>query len=139
MLEKIHENLQHKFLFLTKEPEIYSILGPASFYNSWFGTTITNNDFPQIPLADHLNFVSIEPILEPIDLEKRHVLEKHLDWIIVGRETGNRKNKVIPELFWIQQIVDYAKAHGIPIWLKENLRDIWPGKLIQELPEGGKD
>ncbi|MBA7524299.1 hypothetical protein ES705_16436 [subsurface metagenome] len=109
--------------------------------NCWLGTTITRNGFPVIPFsANHINFVSIEPILECINLQIRHNPEKLLDWIIVGAETGNRKAKVIPELYWIMNLVAYAHDHNIPIWLKENLQGIWPnkliwpGELIQELP-----
>lgn len=137
VLSKIKRHPQHSFLFLTKKPDVYKLLRGFAPRNCWLGTTITTNDFPTIPLsADHINFVSIEPILERVDLDARHNPEKQLDWIIVGAETGNRKGKVIPELSWIDNIFDYAADYSIPVWLKENLRGIWPGELIQELPEG---
>ncbi len=139
VLAKIRRHPQHDFLFLTKQPDVYKILMGFAPRNCWFGTTITANDFPTIILsADHINFVSIEPILEPVDLRARHNPEKHLDWIIVGAETGNRKGRVIPRLSWIMDIVDYARSYGIPVWLKENLRGIWVMELIQEVPTRGK-
>ena len=73
-------------------------------------------------------FLSIEPILEEISL---YVLP---DWVIVGAETGNRKEKVVPYVNWIGDLWIVARANNIPIWFKENLREIWPRKLIQEKP-----
>lgn len=138
VLEKIRQYPQHTFLFLTKKPQCYIALDFAAPVNAWFGTTITKNGFPLIPLSkDHVNFISIEPILEPINLRDRHIPEKPLDWLIVGPETGNRKDKVIPKLTWIENLVDFARRNNIPIWLKENLRGIWPEELIQEKPSAG--
>jgi protein gp37 len=73
--------------------------------------------------------LSIEPILAPIDT---YVIP---DWLIVGAETGNRKDKVIPEREWIENIYDYCQRMNVPIWMKDNLKNIWKDKLIQERPE----
>ena len=138
VLNKIEAYPKHSFLFLTKKPDmIYDFFDFYAPDNCWFGTTITNNDFPPIPLSSiHINFLSIEPILEAIPgLRKRHIPEKPLDWIIIGAETGNRKGKVIPKREWITEIVDYCRVNRIPVFLKDSLREIWGEKLIQEFPE----
>lgn len=141
VLDKIEENPQHTFLFLTKKPECYRWFDRYIPENCLLGATTTNESEiigsqPFLSNLRHAIFLSIEPILERIrpDCIDKHIIE----WIILGAETGNRKGRVIPELSWIQNIVDYAQNYSIPVWLKENLRGIWPGELVQELPNGGK-
>ncbi len=135
VLDRMREHLHHNFLFLTKQPETYCYLDMIAPGNCWFGTTITTNYFPQIPLCvDRINFISVEPILEEIHLHHGPLATKQLGWIIVGAETGNRKGKVIPKLDWILSLAGFATNNRIPIWMKDNLRGIWPGELIQERP-----
>ncbi len=135
VLRRIEANPQHIFIVLTKRPDIYASFDEIAPTNCWFGTTITRDGFPEIPLSNgHINFVSIEPILEHINLWGRHMPEKPLDWIIIGAETGNRKEKVVPEFHWINDIVYFAQNENIPIWMKESLKEIWHGSLIQERP-----
>lgn len=64
-------------------------------------------------------FASIEPLLEDID-ENISAL-KYLNWIIIGAETGHRKEKVIPEFEWIKRIVVEADYNGIPVFMKDSL------------------
>ena len=68
-----------------------------------------------------VSFLSIEPILGPINLGSREPR-----WIIVGAETGNRKGKIIPEPGWIEDIYEYAMENKIPLFFKESLRSLWP-------------
>jgi protein gp37 len=136
VLDKIKEYPQHTFLFLTKSPKIYN-----DFYfkeNCWLGITITNqkqmSKFENNPLNISLDdkyklFLSIEPMQEQIELS---VVP---DWIIIGAETGNRKNKIIPKKEWIEEIIEHCKYINIPIFMKNNLASVWRDKLIQEYPK----
>ena len=56
------------------------------------------------------------------------------DWVIVGAETGNRKNKVIPKKEWIMEILDECRERGKPIFMKESLREIMGTDFVQEFP-----
>lgn len=105
-------------------------------------------------------FLSIEPLLGEINLSRylKHPLCKQwgpdgnpneygkyhwkkqslvnadwvgIDWVIVGAETGNRKERKIPKEKWVQTIIDQCRAADVPIFLKDNL--YWPEK-IQEFP-----
>ena len=58
-----------------------------------------------------------------------------VDWVIVGAETGRRKDKVIPKKEWIETIVNDCKNNGIPLFMKSSLADIWGEPLIQEFPK----
>ena len=130
VLDKIKEYPQHTFLFLTKHPQSYE--SRIFHSNCWLGITITcQTDMDY--LADYIFtsswddkyhfFISMEPILEPIEL---YVTP---DWLIIGAETGNRKDKVIPEYGWIEP---YLKLN-IPVFLKNSLSWINPWK--REYPE----
>ena len=109
--------------FLTKNPKRYTQYGvPSGKGNMWYGTTVTNSeDMERIyQLPNLLNtFASIEPLLEDID-ENISAL-KYLNWIIIGAETGHRKEKVIPEFEWIKRIVVEADYNGIPVFMKDSL------------------
>lgn len=132
---------QHRYLFLTKNPARYMHLIangiiPENQPNFWFGSTAT---IPEMEFfwCDEVNtFVSIEPILAPFeDLTDEGVdPASKTNWIIVGAETGNRKNKVVPQKSWIDEIVSAAKKAGTPVFMKESLREIMGDDFRQEFP-----
>ena len=128
---------QHRYLFLTKNPQRYTRYGVPMAVNLWYGTTITGDmdagRFNYLPA--HCNtFVSIEPIHDG-EIAKRHnILFHQVSWVIIGAETGNRKDKVIPEREWIQDIADQCRAAGVPIFMKESLRKLMGAGFVQEFP-----
>ena len=70
---------------------------------------------------EHYDFLSIEPILEPINLRAlEHSL--YTKAVIIGAETGNRKGKVIPKKEWIQSIVEQCDEAHVKVFMKESLR-----------------
>ena len=128
-LNKVLEYPQHTFQFLTKFPDIYS-----QWYwhpNCWLGVTITKEeDFKQgIPYdfiySKNITFLSIEPILEHIDPSLFN--ELNINWVIIGAETGNRKDKVIPKKEWVLDIIRYCVFNKIPYYLKDNLSKYYGG------------
>lgn len=129
---------QHNYLFLTKNPKRYGELRAKGIMrhseNMWYGYSMTNNSFI-IPYVREKNvFVSIEPILEEIHIPYSD-LGGCIDWVIIGAETGRRKNKVIPKREWIERIVYDCHTNKIPIFMKSSLADIWGEPLIQEFPK----
>jgi len=54
-----------------------------------------------------------------------------IDWVIVGAQTGPKA--VAPEREWVQGIIDAARAAGVPIFVKDNVR--WC-ETIREWPRG---
>ena len=80
--------------------------------------------FSSLPLAVR-TFFSIEPILENIAAsEKWQEALLETEWILLGAQTGRTKNKVVPKLEWIQEIVLSADAKRIPVFLKDTLVSI---------------
>ena len=138
---------QHKYLFLTKNPKRYLDLQyeiplPTSD-RYWYGTTVNNSaDFIMPCRAEYLSrlmgckkFLSIEPIFDEIHGIALENL-KCFHWIIIGAETGNRKGKVAPKKEWIERIVYRCRERGIPVFMKDSLKDLMGDDFIQEWPEG---
>jgi len=142
---------QHRYLFLTKNPARYTQPEIHNFGNEgtnalhhkypenwWFGTTVTNQaerDLRLNRLPFYKNcFVSIEPLHEEIPLNPRALRNaKYIKWVIIGAESG-RKPSVVPRREWIVDIVDACRTANVPVFLKNNLADIWGQPLIQEYP-----
>lgn len=172
---------QHRFLFLTKNPARFGqINGWNHRYNNeyakenmWFGTTVTRqqdlNRIRNLPYGNAHTFLSIEPILERIDLDRylptadtkwhcsycghyANTYANHCDscgriggysgsfrkqpvnWIILGAESGNRKDRVAPRREWIDSIVRMCGGNGIPVFMKESLRELMGDDFRQEFP-----
>lgn len=132
---------QHNYIFLTKNPKKYLDLEckcmlPRSD-RFWFGTTITKPEECYASLnRDFHYFLSIEPLLEPLKIEEKSRLP---EWIIVGAETGNRKNKVVPEKEWIEAIVEQCDRYNIPVFMKDSLIPIvGEENMRREFPVGLK-
>lgn len=116
---------QHRYLFLTKYPERYLELYETGLLprreNFWYGSTATNPETDQMMYSENLNtFVSIEPLLGPFGTPASGALD-YIDWFIIGAETGNRKEKVVPEKAWVKEVVDYCDAAGKPVFMKDSL------------------
>lgn len=113
----MQQNPQHSYIFLTKTAACVGGIG-ATYDNSikvYYGYTLTRQD--SIP---HCDFLSIEPILEPIKIQDF----KNVKQIIIGAETGNRKGKVIPKKEWIDSLVKQADEHVIRVFMKDSLKPI---------------
>lgn len=126
---------QHRYLFLTKNPKRYERLeaknrlpiGRTHFY----GSTVTSLISPMFT-SNYLNtFVSIEPMMQSFG---QCGIFDGIDWVIIGAETGNRKDRVVPEREWIENIVEKCWQQKKPVFLKNSLADIWGEPLIQEYP-----
>jgi len=125
---------QHTFLVLTKRPLIARsfLLSREPIKHIWIGVTAENQAraderipiLLSIPAAKH--FVSVEPMLGPVDLrfndeeedcdgcmeDRRH----NLNWVIAGPETGPNKRPCKDE--WIEDLHKQSEAAGVPFWDK---------------------
>ena len=65
--------------------------------------------------------------------------EPRWNWLVVGTETGNRKNKIIPKEEWIEDIIDNCKLYDIPLFMKDSLIPIiGEENMKREFPVGMK-
>jgi len=126
---------QHAFLTLTKQPQrIRESDWPQLPENLWLGVTVTGegDEWRADYLHKHkgVKFVSFEPLI------RRPLISlRELDWIILGAMTGPGSKKYVPKKEWILELLDQARLHKIPVFMKDNLKTVWPGVLRQEFPK----
>ena len=137
ILKIVKECPQHTFVFLSKRPERYKFFDFPD--NCWTGTTITREEPAKYFRIQRLwessapvHFYSFEPLHSSI---KRGMAFVFLKWMIIGAETGNRKDKIIPKKKWIEELIRYADYEDVPVFMKDNLKPYWPGELRQEFPK----
>lgn len=116
--------------------------------NIWLGVTAENQRTAderipillQIPAAKH--FVSVEPMLEPVNLMRGLPLAMSdiqglvysprggpfLDWVIAGPETGPRARPT--RIDWVRDLQRQCHAAGVPFFDKKDVL----GETIQEWP-----
>ncbi|MCL2834920.1 MAG: phage Gp37/Gp68 family protein [Treponema sp.] len=145
---------QHRYLFLTKNPDRYreindyieDVIAPIISEQekdliAYFGATVTNSDQFIKAYESDATWVSIEPLLDEIDTDNfsfyslpdsEDVARWH--WVVIGAETGNRKDRVVPKREWIEEIVEACRFWKTPVFMKSSLREIWGEPLIQEYP-----
>jgi protein gp37 len=135
------------FQILTKRPDRIADHLPADWGegwgNVWLGTSVSAQSHPTeadtvdldefrrvLHLAEvpaQTRFLSIEPMLgsaAPALLRMSRGANKWLHWVIVGGESGSKKGKGLHqarkcEPAWLQATVDYCKAAGIPVFVKQ--------------------
>jgi protein gp37 len=145
---------QHIFLIMTKRPERMNQFIKTSnrgLYqkNVWLGVTAENQEQAdkRIPILLHTpaakRFVSIEPILGPVDLRGITALDGDgpdgqlywigqdagIDWVILGGESGLHARPMHPD--WARSVRDQCQAAGVPFFLKQ--ADV-NGRLVK-MPE----
>lgn len=140
--------LQHRYLFLTKNPKRYGntyplylscIQRPSKAFEAWFGYSYDGTSNQEIRKSlrrqySRHQFISIEPMLSPIWEDEINMIRSTCDWVIIGAETGNRKGKVKPEKKWIMKIADMCKMSDVPVFMKDSLREIVGSDFRQEFP-----
>jgi protein gp37 len=147
-------------LFLTKRPDIAKMVWYPELQgwkNIWLGVTAENQQranerIPKIlELPAPVHFVSVEPMLEPIDMteaiygpEPRGMnafgftdgfgYEAFIEWVICGAETGPSARLL--DLEWARDLRDQCKSAGVPFFFKKagNKKSIPDDLMIREYP-----
>lgn len=129
---------QHRYLFLTKNPERYAQLDRLAILphrdNFWYGSTITDTTSRGFNGGIDLNtFLSIEPLHEYLDAGLGSFGCVRL--ITIGAETGNRAKKIIPEKAWVDNICKAADLTHAAVFMKDSLLPIMGEEnMRRELP-----
>lgn len=140
VIEAVRHLPDHQFFVLTKRPDRMSavlgdMIGPMP-KNLWFGVSVTAQEdewrigrLLSTSFGDK-HFVSFEPLHGFIYRDLWGI-----DWVIIGAESGNRRERVLPEQHWIDHLV--CLAGDSPVFMKNNLRPyLNPDKpFVQEFPE----
>lgn len=158
VVKACEEAPQHRYLFLTKNPSRYNKIDKLVHWPSFeetsiemsrplmmLGASATNNSQMQAAYDSDAYWVSIEPIHDEIlpewfisssgSLHSNEYKEfSRWEWVVIGAETGNSKNRVRPKKEWIDDIVRVCKEYGTPVFMKESLRELMGSDFIQEFP-----
>lgn len=138
----------HTFMVLTKRPgrmhrfvldygERWTARNGTMLPNVMLGTTVENQQRAdeRIPILldtpAAVRFVSVEPMLGPVDLEACGALGT-IDWIICGGETGPGARPMRPE--WALDLWQQCKAAGTPFFFKQ--RGAWANHRFPLSPGG---
>jgi protein gp37 len=119
---------------------------PTVLPNVWLGVSVEDQKTAdeRIPILLEtpaaVRFVSYEPALGPVDLNKKelfcetwsrggYTIGTYLDWIIMGGESGPGARPMHPD--WARSVRDQCQAAGVPFFFKQMVID---GKLVK-MPE----
>lgn len=104
----------------------------------WLGITVVNQeeadrDIPKLILAPAtIRFLSIEPLLGPVILRPEWL--EHIDWVIVGGESGPGARPMHPD--WARSLRDQCAAAGVPFLFKQ--WGEWNSAMPRPSGEAGK-
>ena len=90
--------------------------------NCWIGTTVENQAMAdiRIPLLLKIpavvKFLSCEPLLEEINLNKFSTVEERF-WVIVGGESGKGAREC--HIDWVRSLVKQCKSANVPVFVKQ--------------------
>jgi protein gp37 len=120
VFEVMTEAHWHVFQVLTKRSERLEETAQSLSWprNVWMGVSVENADYAyridhlkRVPAA--VRFLSIEPLLGPII----NLSLTHVDWVIVGGESGPFARFVDPR--WVRRIRDECVSAGVPFFFKQ--------------------
>ncbi len=128
-------NQHHTFMILTKRPqrmlEFFTNWKPyREIPNLWLGVTVCNQEEAEAKIPMLLatpaakRFVSVEPMLGPMDLDKDEFLSAWrcqidiptLDWVICGGETGPNARPM--HFDWVRSLRNQCEAADVPFFFK---------------------
>lgn len=122
------------YMFLSKSPEYLPSQGWEKKYtysNIMQGLTVEmpGNAIMWNSILRMRNYYRSFLSIEPIAGGFYKLLPEFIELVIVGAETGNRKDKIIPKKQWIQSIIDNVPAEKIH----------WKPNIVPYLNEYGFD
>ena len=130
---------EHRFYLLTKQPQNLIKFSPFPD-NCWVGVTATDTRMALeacLKLGDieaSVRYLSIEPMLNEINLPPEHLKVCKINQLIIGAQTKPYKP---PKIEWVQEIVEAADEAGIPVFLKDNLMPLFQSSVkLVKTPSG---
>lgn len=139
IIKACREAPEHRYLFLTKNPARYWELDKKGILpredNFWYGSTVDTVEREAFWSELHNTFLSCEPILEPFpDKDGSLDMAQKFDWLILGAETGNRKERVIPKKEWITGAVEAFQSLDKPVFMKDSMKPVWGEDILTQFP-----
>lgn len=118
VIDVCKENPQHTFLWLTKNPARYQDFKWP--FNCCLGATVTNQEdaVERVPIMldiANISFLSIEPILGPIDLSS--IDGYGINQVIAGCQNG--PHAMPAELDWFRALQEFCAQEAMHFFLKK--------------------
>ena len=120
------DNDQHTFQVLTKrENEMVAAIEQLALpmpSNIWLGVSAENQRYadqriPQLlTVGGAVRFVSVEPMLGPVDLSA-YLGQDRLNWVIAGGESGPRARPINED--WVLSLRDQCEQAGVAFFFKQ--------------------
>jgi len=117
VMERAH---WHRFQVLTKRADRLEQVAPFLEWspNIWMGVSVESQDYTHRidslrNIGARVKFLSLEPLLGPL-----HALDlTHIDWAIVGGESGFRARRIEAE--WVLEIKRQCVSAKVPFFFKQ--------------------
>jgi protein gp37 len=117
----MNDTPQHVYQVLTKRSERLKELAPYLNWtkNIWMGVSVENEkvSYRILDLAEtpaYIKFLSIEPLIGSVE---NLYLEKGINWVIVGGESGHHARPMKKE--WVAKIHRECKKQRVPFFFKQ--------------------
>ena len=133
VMEEASRERGHVFQVLTKRPgraaawwQEYESQFPEGWpANVWIGTSVESQKYaPRLSVLSRIpaavRFVSVEPLLERVDLSE-WLESGAVQWVIVGGESGPNARPM--ELDWARAVRDHCELERVPFFFKQ-----WGGR-----------
>jgi protein gp37 len=148
------------WLILTKRPENIKRFLPedwgTGYHNVWLGASVGSEKDEEmirqlIRIPAVVRFLSLEPLLGPVDITEilmdgqlhnplsgvsdiSYQGYYKIDWVIVGGESGLKKNARPCNIQWILNIVNDCKKYNVPVLVKQlGSNPVYNSKSTQEV------
>ena len=132
IFDAVQNTGQHLYQILTKRPHralevLKSRMPYDDMKNIWIGVSVEDqmsarrsvHPLHSMPERIPVRFVSIEPMIAPVDLELA-IFQKKLygiDWVITGGESGPNKRPMNED--WVRKIRDQCQIASVPFFYKQ--------------------
>lgn len=132
ILDAVRDTPWHLYQVLTKRPHraleiLRSRVEYDKLQNIWIGVSVEDQESAKrsihplhfMPEKIPVRFVSIEPMLAPVDLELATFQKKlyGIDWVIVGGESGPNKRPMDED--WVRKVRDQCADSEVPFFYKQ--------------------
>lgn len=127
VLDLVRQYPEHVWIFLTKRPENAAEWRLDWPDNCWLGTSVGSGPGGEYPNTTHrieqlrdvdvaTKWVSFEPLIEPIG----EVALDHIDWAVVGGESGAEDDRREMEHEWGREILEQCREENVAFYFKQS-------------------
>ena len=123
VIDRVRDNPQWNFLFLTKFPQRVHEFGEMPG-NAWMGTTVdcqervANAEKAFAKMGGGIKWLSIEPMLTPLKFTRLDLF----DWVVIGGASKSAQTPAwVPPFDWIADLHAQAREAGCAVYHKDNL------------------